>query len=197
MSEKANDNDEEENSNANSNNMNSYQDLLVKDGDPLYRELKKRTNEALKKARRSARSNEKYKELKKLMEEQELFEIHGTGQNQWTEEPDAMEEEQMLCRNKKRKVLKSFREYTNPQGDEGRFKGWSHRATDDMAQLTDALQEESEGTAAKRFRAAYRINYDRKLHSDKKKRVLQESVHENYQSTVWRLPVVDLGEIEI
>ena len=66
-----------------------------------------------------------------------------------------------------------------------------------MATLSDRLEEESESTKAKRFRAAHRLNYDSKLRSEKKKRVLQESVHENYQSTIWRLPEIDVGEVEI
>ena len=103
----------------------------------------------------------------------------------------------MLQRIKKWRVLKSFREYTNPQNEEGRFKGWSHRATDDMARLSDILSEEMNSTKAKRFRAAYQLNYENKMRSEKKKRVLQESVHENYQSTIWRLPEIDVGEVEI
>ena len=35
-------------------------------------------------------------------------------------------------RTKKRKRLKTFREYTNPKDAEGKFKGWSVRAANDM-----------------------------------------------------------------
>lgn len=195
-------NEEEDETANDDSNSTSYDNIMVQQGNQLFRDLKKRTDDALKKARRLARANDKYKEVKKLYEEEmkHLEEYGTTGTNSGKEgvpEEDDEEQEEMRQRTKKRKVLKSFREYTNPLGEEGRFKGWSHRATDDMVRLSDILEGEMETIKAKRFRAAYRINYESKFRNEKKKRANQESVIENYERTVWRLPVVAGLEVEL
>ena len=66
-----------------------------------------------------------------------------------------------------------------------------------MVRLSDILEGEMETIKAKRFRAAYRINYESKFRNEKKKRANQESVIENYERTVWRLPVVAGLEVEL
>jgi hypothetical protein len=108
------------------------------------------------------------------------------------EEQDKQEQQK---RAKKRKILKSFRVYTNPQEDEGRFKEWSHRATNDMGKLSTTLKRESETTRAKLFRAAYRLNFREKLKNGKKKRVMQESAPIDYENDIWGLG--GLTEVEI
>jgi hypothetical protein len=173
-------------------NDDTYLNVLVYEGDPLYRGLEKKTDSAMKKVRRAARNTEKYKEFQKLLHEEREEEER---QQLAEESPGAngdgekSEEEKRI---KKRKVLKAFREYTNPQGDEGRFKGWSHRATNDMAVLLESIEGESDGRAAKRFRAAYRVTYDAKIQAEKKKKIIpQTSSQSNYEKNIWRLPEIE------
>jgi hypothetical protein len=68
--------------------------------------------------------------------------------------------------------LKSFREYTNPQEEEGQSKGWSSWAANDMQELITVLENESSSVKARLFCAAYRLSYKEKLNSGKKKRAI-------------------------
>jgi hypothetical protein len=185
--------DEEEGGNEGEEPDVTYVDLVVTEGHGLYRGLEKKTDAAMKKARRAAKSTDRHKEFQKLLHEENtaVTASDDTIADAGEVVPQKTEEEKQLERSKKRKVLKTFREYTNPQGDEGRFKGWSNRASDDMATLLDILTEESDGTKAKRFRAAYRLTYDAKIGLEKKKKAIQAASQSNYEKSIWRL-----GDIE-
>lgn len=157
----------------------SFKNVLIHKGDPSYQELHKKTELALKKVRRIAKGNVKYKELVKQLDEE--LQEHGE------------EDHIFQHKAKRRKVLKSFREYTNPQDDEGRFKGWSHRAAIDMKELIAKMS--IDGTREKLFRAGYRLTYQEKQQSGaKKKRSAQESTMVNYENDIWGLETI--GEIE-
>lgn len=150
--------------------------IIVQEGDPLYQELHKKTEAALKKLRRTTKNSEKYNELKKRMDqsdEDERYLMNG--------DVDRDAEH----RNKRRRVLKSFREYTNPQDHEGRFKGWSHRAAADMVELVNKLN--NDGSRERLFRMAYRMTYHNKQGGGKKKKGQQESPPVNYENDIWGL----------
>ena len=53
--------------------------------------------------------------------------------------------------------MKTFREYTVRQGEEGKFKGWSKRAAADMTALNANLRQQSEDCA--KFKAMYKELY--------------------------------------
>lgn len=164
----------------------SFENLLVEEGDPLYQGLHKKTEAALKKVRRLAKKNDKYKEIKKQLDQGVGEELQRITQDDEREEGSGKEQEAMVeHRVKRRRMLKSFREYTNPKDNEGRFKGWSTRAADDMAELINKVR--NEGTKEKRFRAAYRLTYHKKQSSSKKKKVLQETTNVNYETDIWGL----------
>ncbi len=112
------------------------------------------------------------------------------------DDDDDDEELEQAQRAKKRKILKSFREYTNRQEDENRFKGWSMRASEEMQLLQAVLNQERSTTRARLFCAAYRLTFRGNLRSGKKKqRVPQESAPLNYQSNIWGLR--DIPQVEI
>ena len=68
---------------------------------------------------------------------------------------------------KRQKILKPFREYTATRmDDEGRFKGWSKRSADDMAECCKKLKEEN--AASVRFRIAYHEIYHSRTNKAKK-----------------------------
>jgi hypothetical protein len=177
-----------------------YENILVPESTgALYRDLRKKTEAALKKARRAARTNGKYKDVKKSIEKEEatmatndVVPPAGDGSPPVVDDEEQVLQEQ---RAKKRKILKSFREYTNPQEDEGRFKGWSRRASEEMESLQMTLNEEMGTTRARLFRAAFRMNFRESQRSGKKKRVVQESAPPNYQSNIWGLG--DIPQVEI
>ena len=95
---------------------------------------------------------------------------------------------------KKRKISRSFREYTNSNDEEGKFKGWSIRAGEDLSVLTDKLRTVS--SKEKVFRRVYRHIYKQKLAaSSKKKKGNKEPKPVNYQTKIWNLEVIDSVEI--
>ena len=162
-----------------------YTNLLVKEGDPMYRDLQKKTDAALKRVRRVAKDNRKYKELKKLLQQAEE-EDH--------QRDDIVDDGLVEHRKKRRKVLKSFREYTNPQDEEGKFKGWSQRAAEDMREQVNKLK--IEGKRDKVFRMAYRLTYSNKQGGGKRRKGgTQESYPVNYEREIWGLE--DIGETEL
>ena len=89
-------------------------------------------NAVLKRVRNSARTSDKYKAFKSEWDTvwEEIQAIPNSGE---------LEDVVVAKRNKKRKVLKTFREYTNPKDDEGKFKGWSTCAKSDMNDLISSL----------------------------------------------------------
>ena len=118
-----------------------------------YEELVKNSKKEAKTARSIARWNENYKRILEVVNDEngdddgkKCFKL-GMGGNA----------EEVKERNRKRrKILKEFKEYTVPRGQEGRFKGWSKRAAHDLAEVTRRLRNETSQNRYKRFRVAYR-----------------------------------------
>ena len=90
-------------------------------------------------------------------------------------------------RNKKRKRLKTFREYTNPKDAEGKFKGWSIcAATNDMRNSIAILGVV--GRHDRLFRRVYRHIYrENKGNGWRKKIATKEEAPENYEVEMWGL----------
>ena len=109
-----------------------------------YNELKSTTDMELMKAVRKAKDNQLYKNLKKELNFED--ESNTTGMSREESEREDMK--------KRRKLMKSFREYTMKTKGEDGFKGWSKRAADDMARVVKALKEQSDD--CRKFSAAYR-----------------------------------------
>jgi hypothetical protein len=162
---------------------------IVPEGGPGYDDLKKATEAAIKKTRQDAKKNTKYRDIKKQLEqlakEEEAEEREAT-----TAETPMMESEKKDMERrklkKKRKLLKSFREYTVRQGDETKFKGWSKRAADDMTAICIKLKAEKEAT--KRFCAAYRQVIDSRSGGKRKADDVEETVVD--YSELWDIGVI-------
>lgn len=112
-----------------------------------YTLIKKRTDTELKKVAREAKSNALYKKLK--------AELSSNPERSPTRPSDMSEEDfDRQEQKKRRKVMKSFREYTMKNKEEEGFKGWSKRAADDMTALVKKLKEQESDCC--KFSAAYR-----------------------------------------
>jgi hypothetical protein len=161
----------------------------------------------LKKVWQAASKNKKYKEFKKALgkatesdddpqntSDAEEEEQEGEKENESTRPGEQHASVFMEQRTKKRKILKSFREYTNSTEEEGKFKGWSTRAGEDLSVLTEKLLTVS--SKEKLFRRAYRHIYKQKIvASSKKKKANKEPKPVNYQTKIWNLEVIESVEI--
>jgi hypothetical protein len=175
-----------------------------------YEVLQKKTADALKSARRVAKNNKKYAAMKKdvleLQKEEAAREANTKAAAAEAEREDGgideealriteeeAREEKSVHLKKRRRLLKSFREYTVRQNDEGKFKGWSKRAADEMTIISKRLKEESTSERAKMFNAAYRQVYcDR----NKGKRKAEDEEHEPVDySELWDLDEEDMTAV--
>jgi len=140
-----------------------------------YDSIKKRQETLLKKVRLQASNNEKYRQLKNAMDEKD---------NAENTAPALRDDEAQ--RHKKRKVLKGFREYTTAKGTEGKFKGWSSRAANDMKEAIMALKKVEKKDLL--FRQVYREIYkEAKGGAKKQKRVQEQEAPDNYEEDMWDL----------
>lgn len=139
-----------------------------------YDSLRKGNETALNKVRLVAKDSDRWKQLKSALSNQDDAENAA---------PDCLDQEK---RNKKRKVLKGFREYTTAKDTEGKFKGWSGRASTDMKEAIMALK-----TVEKKdllFRRVYREIYsEAKGGAKKQKRVQEQETPDNYEEDMWDL----------
>ena len=102
-------------------------------------------------------------------------------------------------RRKRRKILKSFREYTSTNEEEGRFKGWSCRAGEDMAEYMETWSAPHVLYRRQLFWLAYRETYKQKqdaLGRKKKPNSVQQKPP-NYQKKVWGFQDVPSGIVQI
>ena len=136
-----------------------------------YESLRTATNAKLKRLRQVASNSDKYKEFKIALDE---------GSEEESTDVD------VESRTKKRKRLKTFREYTNPKDAEGKLKGWSVRAANDMR---DSIAILGVVDAKDRlFRRVYRRIYrENKGNSGRKRIVTEEAAPENYEVVMWGL----------
>jgi hypothetical protein len=157
-------------------------DVIVPETHSKYEALKKQTDESIKKARRASKNNMMYKEVKK---ELDAWRREGEAEQEETE-LQTEEERRGEKQRKRRKILRTFREYTVRQNKEGKFKGWSSRASGDMAALCKKLREGKE--EYRHFRMAYREIYSSRNQNKRKEQenaLLQVDYNE-----LW-----DVGEI--
>jgi hypothetical protein len=157
-------------------------DVIVPETHSKYEALKKQTDESIKKARRASKNNMMYKEVKK---ELDAWRREGEAEQEETE-LQTEEERRGEKQRKRRKILRTFREYTVRQNKEGKFKGWSSRASGDMAALCKKLREGKE--EYRRFRMAYHEIYSSRNQNKRKEQenaLLQVDYNE-----LW-----DVGEI--
>ncbi len=149
--------------------------IIVNEGveNELYAAILKKDCETLKSIWSRTSQNLKYKNLKQASQ------IGDDDQESSPEQP-------VNNGTKKRKRLRSLREYTSANDEEGRFKGWSLRAAEDMAAIIARLN--STPAKYKVFRRAYRATYQNKLtDSGKKKKAFEQPVPVNYPTNVWGL----------
>jgi hypothetical protein len=166
-------------------NRNDLKNVLVRpDVNPRKNEALRKAHEAkLKKVRLEASNSEKYKQLNvalKELNEEPIAESENVTPNNNNE---------AIRRNKKRKVLKTFREYTNPKDTEGKFKGWSHRAAMDMRVAIRNLSVVDDKVLL--FRRVYRHIYMEGKGGAKKQKIVQEEeCIDNYEEEMWGLTAV-------
>jgi hypothetical protein len=179
--------------------------LVVKSEDEAgYNILAKKTEAALKASRRSSANATRYSDIKKRAVElaKETAELAsaeaGSGEDAAQTSKEARMEAFAEAKEakgermkKRRKLLKTFREYTVPKTtEEGKFKGWSKRASDEMTAISKKLAKEGESSRSKMFNAAYRKVYGTRYNE---KRKADEIDHEPVDySELWDL---DEGEI--
>jgi hypothetical protein len=161
--------------------------ILVPEQEGAHEFYEKATIEAHTKVRQASRKNPKYKAFKKALDEKEKEEeTEGAGEeNQENEASTAAAGE---ARNKRRKTLKALREYTNPKEDEGRFKGWSSRAADDMTSHVVALSQSTRERDV--FNKMYRHVYRKRqglAASGRKRKEIEELINPNYAVDQWGL----------
>ena len=89
--------------------------------------------------------------------------------------------------------MKSFREYTVRKSDEGKFKGWSKRAAEEMTGICKKLKLEGEGQRAKMFNASYRVVY-RQRNVERKRDDAEENEPVDY-GELWDLDEVEMAAV--
>jgi hypothetical protein len=157
--------------------------LVVKSEDEAgYNILAKKTEAALKASRRSSANATRYSDIKKRAVElaKESAELaaaeagSGEGAEQTSEEGRMLafaeaKEAKGERMKKRRKLLKTFREYTVPKTtEEGKFRGWSKRASDEMTAISKKLARENQSSRSKMFNAAYRQVYGTRYNEKRK-----------------------------
>jgi hypothetical protein len=168
--------------------------VIVKSQDAAgFANLQKKTKAVLKAARQSTKHAAKYSEIKKRAAELQkaASESHsGDDGEELNEEARLQAEEAKGERQKKRRrLLKSFREYTVRQSQEGKFKGWSKRASDEMTSIAKRLAAQGRSDRSQMFNAAYRRVYGTRNHDKRKDEIDDEPVD---YSELWDL---DEGEM--
>ena len=162
--------------------------ILVTEEEDAHEFYERATIEAHTKVRQAARKNPKYKAFKKALDEKEKEEeTEGGEENQENEPSSATGGE---ARNKRRKTLKALREYTsNPKEDEGRFKGWSSRAADDMTSHVVALSisTQERNVFNKMYRHVYKKRQGVAATKRKRKEIGEELINPNYAVDQWGL----------
>jgi len=155
--EEDDDDDDEEDNNGFGNHPKN--DLLVHETTckRRYDRLRARTEAKIELVRERARRNPKYQELLQALQEME-----GTQQ---VNEAAATGNER---RTKRRRLLRDFRVYTNGRDDQNKYKGWSKRAKNDLADLTMKCRHLADEVETKRFREAYRLTFAERVQSAKK-----------------------------
>jgi hypothetical protein len=114
----------------------------------------------------------KYSEIKKRAAELQkaASESHsGDDDEEVNEEVRLQAEEAKGGRLKKKpRLLKSFREYTVRQSQEGKFKGWSKRASDEMTSIAKRLAAQGRSDRSQMFNATYHRVYGTGNHDKRK-----------------------------
>ena len=150
----------------------------------IYR---RKTQLQKKKPRAAARKNEKYKEMKRLL-------VNEVVRSPVDRSPDSVNIDLDLQPSaKKRKLLRTFREYTNPNDNGGKFKGWSIRAAKDMADLCTQLNMDT--NKEKLLRAAYRMTFHKRNKPQSKKKNVDAVIDVDYATEIWGIPDIELVEI--
>ena len=159
----------------------------------IYQEVASEHLERMKGIASLASKNMKYKEMKKglqqmlLMKRKRQEEEAEDSSDDAQEAEEDQEEEGSPQRRKRRKILRSFREYTSANDEEGRFKGWSCRAGQDMAEYMEKWSASHLLYRRQLFWLAYRESYKRKQDAlgKKKKPPSAQPKPPNYQKKVW------------
>ena len=126
-----------------------------------YESLRKAANARLKQVQQLASHSDRYKEFKSALNE---------GSEEESTDID------LESRTKKRKRLKTFREYTNPKDAEGKFKGWSIcAATNDMRNSIAILGVV--GRHDRLFRRVYRHIYRENKGNVEERKLQQKKKH--------------------
>ena len=121
--------------------------IIVRNGDALFKEMKKSSKKELDDVRKEVKNSDMYRRIVEIINDKDV----GEGEER---------------KAKRRKVIHSFRQYTAQQENEGRFKGWSKRAAEDMLQIKKDLMKDEKETNL--FSLAYRmILKDRQDQKDK------------------------------
>ena len=154
------------------------------DENPLFDTLLRNNCEMLKTIWGKAAENTKYMDLKQTSQ---------IGASPSTDQ-ESSPEQTVNMGTKKRKRLRSLREYTCGNDEDSKFKGWSYRASEDMGAYIATL--DSTPAKYKVFRRAYRVTYLKRLsESGKKKKPNEQPVPVNYSTNVWGLG--DIPDVDV
>lgn len=143
--------------------------------DELYKKLKQASDRATVMAREKAKRSENYKSM--------MHDIHADVGNVTTLEG----------RRKKRKIMSQFREYTTKKGNECKFKGWSNRAPEEMAEMVKELEKEKEKNEV--FNVAYRRLHKRSVKKTSKEEI-KEKVPDSIKKACWDISAEEYALLE-
>jgi hypothetical protein len=158
----------------------------------MFCQLFCKLQESLKRARETAADNPVYKKMK--------VELENMGKDNDAQQDDNNQQDntpdQQGKQRNKRQLLKAFKSYTVRKGKEGRFKGWSTRACDDMTEHVITLTREECKVQYDRFRAGYRQVYLSRIQAKKNSSPGEgQPVVKPRYKVVWGIPDIPLEEI--
>jgi hypothetical protein len=147
--------------------------VVYREVDPMYEDMRDETEDTFKSLRESLKQNKGYKEV---------VDAIGT-----------FEDEGRERKAKKRKIVKTLRQYTNAQQGEARFKGWSPRAASNMLTVKDSLVAvENELVLFSRgYRTVYRERVEtmKSKGDDKRKEVPEETLRNLWSLAIERVEI--------
>lgn len=177
-------------------------DVLIHTSDSRHKTMKRKMIAQLRAIRQKVQGNERYQEVHEQVSQAlaagknrtaiesasgEENETNGTHNERNEQEA----EDQHKPSVKKRRLMRTFREFTNPKDTEKRFKGWSNRALKELKDYTWKLKDP--GPKERRFRAAYRMIWKSNQKGNKKEKVAQTMPSGvEYAKEIWC--VEDVGE---
>ena len=151
------------------------EDSNEEDGGQQFKELTNASIKKMNEVRKTVRNHSMYKQVMRMLKEIR----------------DSEETDEGEIRSMKRKMNTSLRKYTNGGNErDGKYKGWSTEAADEMMRLSMELKRKKGWKGTKEFNAAYRLIERMNLEGRRRKKRKRENtvVTVEYEDHVWDMP---------